>query len=354
MSFKMKKDFLFQKYQKKSKELVCKECATVLDVGSFDPLDQIFCPHCKTEMIVPAHLGNYELYQFLGEGAMGRVYLAKDPHLKRDVAVKILREDLNATPKMWTLLEDEAKAAAGIAHPNVIQIYTMGKILGRPYIVMELADYSNLDDLIEKNGVIQEAMAVQIAIDVMRGLRAAYNHEMIHGDVKPANILITKKGNAKVADFGLARFLKQGQEVERWGTPYYIAPEKSERIREDFRSDLYSLGATLFHATIGRAPFEGKTGEEVITKSLKYNTPKLSILNPEISESFSELVYKMMQKEPDERFWSYEQAISCFEKLQDGTYELGMCKKLKMGENTSKRNRKNFLSKIASLVVDPE
>ncbi|MDA3873561.1 MAG: protein kinase, partial [Kiritimatiellae bacterium] len=262
----MKSELLFQGHRRQ-KTLACHECATSQDISSFTPLDPIFCPNCKTEMVVPAKLGNYNLYRFLGEGAMGRVYLARDPGLNRDVAVKILREDLNATPKMWTLLEEEAKAAAGITHRNVIHVYTMGKVLGRPYIVMELADHASLDDQMA-SGPVPEGLAIQLAIDVMEGLNAAYTNRLIHGDVKPANILITSKGHAKVADFGLARFMKQDQTVERWGTPYYIAPEKSQQLSEDFRSDMYSLGATLFHALAGEAPFEGESGEEVIAKSL--------------------------------------------------------------------------------------
>lgn len=304
-------------------------------------------------MVVPAKLGNYDLYRFLGEGAMGRVYQARDADLDRDVAVKILREDLNATPKMWTLLENEAKAAAAITHNNVIHIYTMGKVLGRPYIVMELADYASLDDLMEK-GPIDEALAIQIAIDVMKGLQAAYQHELIHGDIKPANILITQKGRAKIADFGLARFMKKGQEVERWGTPYYIAPEKSEQISEDFRSDIYSLGATLFHALSGRAPYEGKNGDDVIEKSLKQPTPRIQKLRPELSPEISELIFQMLQKEPEGRFWSYDQSITCFEKLQEGSYKLGMCKHLRKGGNTSRSKRKSILQRMASLVVDQD
>ena len=271
-----------------------------------------------------------------------------------DVAIKILREDLNATPKMWTLLENEAKAAAAITHNNVIHIYTMGKVLGRPYIVMEVADFASLDDVLEDEGKIEEPLAIQIAIDVMKGLQAAYKNQLIHGDIKPANILITHKGRAKVADFGLARFLKQGQQVERWGTPYYIAPEKSEQVSEDFRSDLYSLGGTLFHVLAGHAPFEGETGEEVITKSLKQPTPKLTKIRPDISPELSELIYKMMERNPNDRFWSYEQAITCLEKLQEGSYELGTCKKLKKGKHSNRGNRKNLLQKIASLVVDQD
>ncbi len=348
----MNQELLFSNSRIKNRQLACIECGTVLDVGSFKPLDPIFCPNCKTEMVVPAKLGIYDLYRFLGEGAMGRVYLARDPVLKRDVAVKLLREDLNATPKMWTLLENEAKAAAAITHNNVIHIYTMGKVLGRPYIIMEVADFASLDDILEDEGTIDEALAIQISIDVMKGLRAAYKNELIHGDIKPANILITHKGRAKVADFGLARFLKHGQQVERWGTPYYIAPEKSEQISEDFRSDLYSLGGTLFHAIAGHAPFEGETGEEVISKSLKQTTPQLKKICPDISGEFSELVFKMMQRNPDDRFWSYDQAITCFEKLQEGSYVLGSCKKLKMGKNAKRRKTKSLMQKISSLVMD--
>lgn len=323
----------------------------MLEISSFKPLDPISCPNCKTEMVVPAKLGKYDLYRLLGEGAMGRVYLARDAELDRDVAIKILREDLNATPKMWTLLENEAKAAAAITHNNVIHIYTMGKVLGRPYIVMELADYASLEDLMAQ-GPIDEALAIQVAIDVMKGLQAAYQQELIHGDVKPANILITQKGRAKVADFGLARFLKQGQEVERWGTPYYIAPEKSEQISEDFRSDMYSLGATLFHVLTGRAPFEGETGEEVIAKSLKLPTPKIQKQRPDLSPELSELINQMIHRDPDQRFWSYDQAITCFEKLQEGSYQLGMCKKLNRGKNTPHQKNQSFFQKILGLVVD--
>jgi len=349
----MNQELQFSSKSLKNRQLPCTACGTVLDVRSFKPLDAIFCPNCKTEMVVPAKLGIYDLYQFLGEGAMGRVYLARDPVLQRDVAIKILREDLNATPKMWTLLENEAKAAAGITHENVIHIYTMGKVLGRPYIVMEVANYASLDDLMER-GPIDETLAVQIAIDVMRGLKAAYQQHLIHGDIKPANILITQKGRAKVADFGLARFLKKGQEVERWGTPYYIAPEKSEKISEDFRSDLYSLGTTLYHALAGRAPFEGKTGEEVIAKSLKGQTPRLCKTLEDVSEEMSELVYILMQRNPDDRFWSYEQAITCFEKLQEGSYDLGMYQKGKKKKILKPRSDKSLLRKIVDLVIDEE
>lgn len=314
----MKQELLIH-HQRPGKHLPCDACGAILDVSSFKPLEPIFCPKCENEMVVPARLGVYQLYKFLGEGAMGRVYLAKDPGLERDVAIKILREDLNATPKMWGMLEEEAKAAAGITHNNVIHVYTMGKTLGRPYIVMELAEEASLEDRMNEHS-LEEAEAIAIGLDVLRGLQAAARNRLMHGDVKPANILVGPPGYTKIADFGLARFMREGQPVERWGTPYYIAPEKSQQIQEDFRSDMYSLGATLFHAVAGRAPFEGETGEEVIRKSLKEKTPLLRELVPAISKDFSGVIQVLMAKDPDDRFFSYEQAIQCFEELRDGQF----------------------------------
>lgn len=344
----MQNQILIQ-HQRAAKRLTCPDCGTELDVSSFKVLDPVACPECRNQMVVPAKLGKYELYRFLGEGAMGRVYLAADPDLERDVAIKILREDLNATPKMWSLLEKEAKAAARINHPNVIQIYGMGKVLGRPYIVMELAEYASLEERMRKDPVSGTA-AVRIAIDVMEGLKAAYDIHLIHGDIKPANILVTRKGRAKVADFGLARFMDRGHKVERWGTPYYIAPEKTREFQEDFRSDMYSLGATLFHVVNGRAPFEGKTGEEVIEKSLKRPTPSLAKVNRNVSRGFSEVVYRMMRKDPDDRFWSYDQAIACFKSLEEGTYRPGDGRRGGLGRNSLLHRTLNGLSR---LVMDP-
>jgi len=339
----MKQDILID-HQHPGKHLPCDECGAVLDISTFKPLEPIFCPKCETEMVVPARLGVYQLYKFLGEGAMGRVYLAKDPGLERDVAIKILREDLNATPKMWSMLEEEAKAAAGITHNNVIQVYTMGKVLGRPYIVMELAREMSLEHRMRK-ACLSENEAVMVGLDVLRGLEAAAKNRLMHGDVKPANILIGTPGYTKIADFGLARFMQEGQPVERWGTPYYIAPEKSRQIQEDFRSDMYSLGATLFHAVAGKAPFEGSTGEEVISKSLKDAIPMLHKQVPGVSRPFSDVIRILMDRDPDNRFQSFSQAIQCFEDLREGRPDAGRLKK-----RVSKRSR--LLSRLGKKLTD--
>jgi serine/threonine protein kinase len=184
---------------------------------------------------------------------------------------------------------------------------------------MELAQAATLEKRMQQ-GPLPESEAVEIGIDVLRGLQAAAANQLMHGDVKPANILVGNPGATKIADFGLARFMREGQPVERWGTPYYIAPEKSRQIQEDYRSDMYSLGATLFHAVSGNPPFEGESGEEVIQKSIEQPTPTLFDHVPEVSPGFSLVVATLMSRDPDDRFPTYQQAIQCLEHLKEGTF----------------------------------
>ncbi len=302
------------------KEAVCTFCGARMSIEGLAPLQRILCPACDKEQIVPTTLGKYELVRFLGEGAMGRVYAAKDQGLNREVAVKILKSDFAETPKMWSLLEREAKAAGSLSHRNLVHLFNFGKVNGRPYLVMEMVQMGSVEDQFEEKGPLPESQLVKIAIDVMSGLLAASKIELLHGDIKPANIMLTEKGVAKVTDFGLARFRDDKTRVERWGTPYYIAPEKSQQLQEDFRSDMYSLGATLFHLATGTPPFMGKNVEKVIEKSIRGNTPHLKHCKSEITKPFSDVIHKMMRREPDDRFWSYEKAISCMENIHKGVY----------------------------------
>ena len=328
----------------------CFSCGREMNFMHFQPLDRLQCPSCKAEVLVPGVLEGYTLVHFLGDGAVGRVYLAKDPTLERDVAIKILNQNLNATPKMWSILENEAKLAASISHHNVIQIFSLGKVKSRPFIVMELALEESLEARMRKQP-ISEREAVLVGLDVLKGLQAAANKNLMHGDVKPANIMMGPPGYTKLTDFGLARFLKEGQQVERWGTPYYIAPERSKQIQEDFRSDLYSLGTTLYHAVSGTPPFEGKTGEEVIQKSLNETPPKLRTLGLGISQDFSRIVEIMMHRNMKERFYSYSHAINCFELMRDGEFSY---KSLRNRKPQGPGMIRNVFDRVIDLVQDPE
>lgn len=286
----------------------CWACGSEVDLSGLAPLDFAACATCGERVLVPADMDQFRLTRFLGQGAMGRVYLAVDQTLNREVAVKVLRRAYFSSPKMWAQLEKEAKAAARVMHPRVVQVYRLGKSNNRPYMVMELVNHPTLETLMKAGPISLDAVR-RIAVDVMEGLRAAQATGLVHGDVKPANILVDERNHAKVADFGLARFIHREQSVERWGTPYYMAPEKARQEQEDFRSDMYSLGASLFHVMAGRAPFEGKTGDEVIELALRAPTPSLSEYRKDLPKVFSKIIYKMMEKHPDDRFVSYDEAI---------------------------------------------
>lgn len=288
--------------------MACWACGTWVSVSGMNPLDFAVCPDCGERVLVPTNLDQFRLTRFLGQGAMGRVYLAVDQTLNRKVAVKVLRRAYFSNPKMWSQLEKEAKAAARVVHTRVVQVYRLGRSDNRPYIVMELVNHPTLETLMQAGPVSLDGIR-RIAVDVMEGLRAAEATGLIHGDVKPANILVDERNHAKITDFGLARFINRERSVERWGTPYYMAPEKAKQEQEDFRSDLYSLGATLFHVLAGRAPFEAETGEEVIERALRDPTPELSEFRRDLPRDFCGIVYRMMEKNPEDRFRSYDEAI---------------------------------------------
>ncbi len=289
-------------------KIPCPHCGAEVNGYGLEPLAPLSCPECEGELVVPVWVDHYRITRMLGAGAMGRVYLADDSQLYRQVAVKVLRSRYASSPRMWAAIAREAKLAASVHHVNVVQIYRLGRLNGRPYIIMELVPHMTLESYNEENR-ISEKEWIRITIDILKGLEAANSKGLVHGDVKPANILITPKGMAKVADFGLARNARVDHTVERWGTPYYMAPEKSALVQEDFRSDLYSLGTSLFHCLAGRAPFEGESAEEVIEAAIAGEAPSLREFCPWVSDELVSVVDRMTRHNPDERYSSYKEAI---------------------------------------------
>src|SRR4030095_504254 len=169
--------------------------------------------------------------------------------------------DLSSEADHTSELQREARIAASVSHPNVIQVFSSGTDHGQFYVVMELVDHGSLDDLIEQRTSLPEELVLETGVQIAKGLRAAHRQGLIHRDVKPANILFVDEHTAKISDFGLAGAAAQASETEGviGGTPYYVAPERLNNDPEDFRSDIYGLGATLFHAIAGKAPIEGNT-----------------------------------------------------------------------------------------------
>lgn len=294
---------------------VCPNCEAVLDISEREPLEKIACPQCGTEMLVKGQIAHYVITDVAGRGGMGVVYKAYDPSLDRHVAIKLLRKDQSADKKLIQQLETEAAMTASVNDPNVVRVFGTGEDRGRFYLVMELVDKGSLDNLIQLQGRVAEAQVLQIGIHAARGLRAAHQHGLIHRDVKPGNILFSDANTAKIVDFGLAVFQEQEESVrgEIWGTPYYVAPEKLDQQPEDFRSDMYSLGGTLFHALAGRPPFEAENASLVALKHLKSQQVSLQSFAPWVSNSTAHIVNRMLNKDPGQRFQSYDELIESLE-----------------------------------------
>jgi len=257
--------------------------------------------------------GNYQLERELGQGGMGTVYLAKDSGLNRYVALKILRSDLGDDPSFSRKFLEEVEVTASLAHPNIIRVFTLGEQEGRLYLVMEHLDEPSLENRMDKQTKVSEREVLEIGIGIASALQFAHEETgLIHRDIKPGNILFGRGNIPKLADFGLAAGARSalGQQDEIWGTPYYVSPERLLREPEDSRSDIYSLGATLYHAMAGRPPFEAETAEEVAKRHISDRPPPLRSLCPNAQEQTVLTLDKCLAKKTEARWRTYIELIS--------------------------------------------
>jgi len=308
---------------KKKIKIACSSCGQHLDVTELQPFSHAMCPSCSTELVVPMIIGNYQLLSPLGSGGMGTVYKTFDTALQRFVAVKLMRKELASNAQFVADFTREARAAATLNHPNIAQILSFGRTdeaKGQYYIVMELLEGGSLDHMIETHKRVAELDVLNIGIQVASALKAAYQRGVIHRDIKPGNILFNAESQAKVVDFGLAQFAGAEEEKKSeegiWGTPYYIAPEKLNNEREDFRSDMYSLGGTMFHALAGRPPFEANTATEVVLKHLREPALSLKTFAPDICDQTMQAIGCMLRKSREDRYGSYEELIDDLEEAK--------------------------------------
>ena len=290
---------------------VCRKCGTNLDVTALEPLTDVVCPTCGSTSQARVCLKHYKIVEVLGTGGMGSVFRARDLNLNRDVALKVVKREFSKDPKHARKFEEEARSTALVNHPNVVKVFASGADHGVLYIAMELAENGSLDDLMTAQGKIPEDQALEIGIQIAEGLRAAHTRGLIHRDVKPGNILFMADQTAKIVDFGLACLVNETgkSQGELWGTPDYIAPEKLNQAPEDFRSDIYSLGGTLFHAIAGRPPHEADTTSIATLKKIKGTTVKLQKFVPEISSASAGVINKMLQRDPAERYQTYAELV---------------------------------------------
>lgn len=288
-----------------------------MDVSHLQPYAKIVCPNCNATVRVRTQMGQYHLTGVLGEGGMSQVFRAVDINLGREVALKILHQSLSQDSALTAMFEREAKLTASILHPNVVKVYTVGNDQGYFFIAMELVDATSLEELIAQKGALPEQDVLKIAHDVTSGLKAAYQEDLIHRDIKPGNMLVTDGGTSKLVDFGLA--VQQGGEDESedlWATPFYVPPEKLEGHSDTYHGDIYSLGATLFHALAGQPPFDANTSSLEELKLIKQANVDLKSHAVGLSKGTLKLIDQMMAYRPEDRPDSYDTILRRIEDIQ--------------------------------------
>ena len=252
-------------------------------------------------------LGDFEIQEEIGRGGMGQVYRARQISLDRDVAIKILPGNLSEVEEFRERFDIEAKAVASLVHENILQMYSKGVTDdGVHYFAMEYADGEDLGNMLKKGATFSEGDAIGIAIQICRGLEAAWKKNIIHRDIKPSNIILTKSGTAKIADFGLAKSLDATKRLTQtnmyMGTVAYISPEQGEGKPLDHRTDIYSLGIVLYQLLTGSVPFKAETPSSVIYKHVYEVPPSPRTINPAISSAAEAVVLKAIAKKPEDRF----------------------------------------------------
>ena len=325
----------------------CPECGKALDVSGMGPFAKIECPHCSASVRVRTTMGQYQIVGLLGEGGMSQVFRAVDINLGREVALKILHQSLSSDGALTSMFEREAKLTASIVHPNVVKVFTVGNDHGYFFIAMELVNAISLDRLIVNKGSLSESEVLAIALDVTNGLKAAHGEDLIHRDIKPGNMLVTGEGTTKLVDFGLA--VQQGGQDESedlWATPFYVPPEKLDGDPDTFKGDIYSLGATLYHALAGKPPFEANTASIEELKETKKSLVDLKSAAPGLSKQVIRLVEKMMAYAPADRFQSYDEVIAQIEEVQKRQFGIDPGGRVRKG---NKRTRYALMG--AGLVV---
>lgn len=253
----------------------------------------------------------YEIIEQIGTGGMSYVYKAKDHKLNRYVAVKVLKSEFSENKGFVSKFRVEAQAAAGLAHPNIVNVYDVGEDNGLHYIVMELVEGITLKEYIEKKARLSVKEAISIAIQVSMGIEAAHNNHIIHRDIKPQNIIISREGKVKVTDFGIARAATSNTITSNvMGSVHYTSPEQARGGYSDEKSDIYSLGITMFEMLTGRVPFNGETTVSIAIKHIQDEMPSPRDFVPEIPVSVEQIIFKCTQKSPDRRYDNMGQLIA--------------------------------------------
>ena len=267
-----------------------------------------------------AVIDDFHLLRRLGKGGMAEVWLAEQISLKRNVALKLLRPDLTEDETYVARFQTEAKAAAGLNHTNIVQVYTVGENAGQYFIAQEYVEGPTLKSYVQKKGPLEIKLALRIMRQVASALRSAAEKGIVHRDIKPENIMLNRKGEAKVADFGLAQLqgserLDLTQEGVTMGTPLYMSPEQVNGKKLDQRSDIYSFGITCYYMLSGRPPFEGENAVSVAVKHLHEVPEPIGELRSDLPRPVCKVIERMIAKNPDDRYASADDVLTDIRKI---------------------------------------
>ena len=298
----------------------CSSCGRIVAVDDIDAGIMVQCGHCGSVVQVPptrlsrgSVIADFIIRRAIGQGGMGTVYLSHQITLDRPAALKILAESYANNAEFVALFIKEARAAAKLNHPHIVQAYAVGEDDGLLYFAMENIDGETMKDVLEREGAIPVDQALNVIQQIAEALNYAWvEQKLIHCDIKPDNIMLTSTGRAKLADLGLARVtgdMSDSDDDEVMGTPQYISPEALTGAPMDTRSDIYSLGATFYQFVTGRLAFDGNSAAEIAKKHLTEPLIPPRSVNKDIPESVSRIIMKMMAKNPSMRYQDASELI---------------------------------------------
>ena len=297
-------------------------------------------------------MGGYEILQEVGRGAMGVVFKAKQTSMDRVVALKFLPKSMAQQDRLVQRFVREARAAGKLSHPNIVAVHDVGQMDGLYFISMEFVDGTTAHKLMQAQGPFREEDVLDIGLQIAAALKEAHHRGILHRDVKPDNFLIDKNKRAKLADLGMARIeddVSHGhltQDGSALGTPHYMSPEQASGTPADVRSDLYSLGASLYVLASGETPFAGKTAATIMVRVIQDSPTSLKQLAPDLSPGLVALIEKLMQKDPAKRFQNAQETLEALGKVKSGAYVLS--KATAVGSEHRVRERRAPLSPAQS------
>ncbi|MBN1104118.1 MAG: protein kinase [Deltaproteobacteria bacterium] len=305
-------------------------CGKEFNVKGYPEGYKFACPKCHALCILADHeeelragttLKDFIIQNCIGRGAMGIVYLGKQISLARPVAIKALKPSVSTNESFITRFTQEARTAAQIIHNNIVQVYYVGKEGQTFFIAMEYVDGKSVRQIIHEEKILPEEKATDIILQASLGLERAHRLNILHRDIKPDNLIVNRRGEVKVADFGLALDLsevkKGGGPDKIEGSPHYMSPEQAVRGEVSFGSDIYSLGATLYHLVTAVPPFTGNSPAAIIAKHLTDYPRSPRELNPQLSKDLCQTIQKMMAKRPEDRYLRVEELIEHLMHIRD-------------------------------------